>query len=361
MNILFTSDFSGLGGGETSLINLCDYLQLHNNIIVICCTAGKLTESLKKNNIKTYIIDYRNKSMLFANLMKIRRILITKDIEIIHNNDPLTSVIFHMAAFGLNIKNYWTCHGQWYQFNYIKKTLIKLSNRHVFCVSQNVLDSLDHMGFKHTSVTYLGIPVKKYVEASPSNLREEYNIPKSSTLLAGIGRFQKIKGQLKLVKAIELLLNDKLDIVCLLVGGCIYGDVQEQDYYNETKKYVISHGLENNILFLGERNDVPNIMHEIDLLVIPSDNESFGMVAIESLASGTPVLSTPNDGVSEILEYDDKVLSLSNDEFGLYNVIKNYLTNEKITMFSREFVQKKAINYDIATVSEKYLKVFKEG
>ena len=60
--------------------------------------------------------------------------------------------------------------------------------------------------------------------------------------------------------------------------------------------------MERNVIFLGERQDIPAILKEIDCLVIPSDNESFGMIAVEALAAGTPVLSTPNDGVSEILK-----------------------------------------------------------
>ena len=56
---------------------------------------------------------------------------------------------------------------------------------------------------------------------------------------------------------------------------------------------------------MGERDDIPSVLKEIDYLVIPSDNESFGMIAIEALAAGTMVISTPNDGVSEILSYDE--------------------------------------------------------
>ncbi len=76
-----------------------------------------------------------------------------------------------------------------------------------------------------------------------------------------------------------------------------FGAKEDEDYYNRVKKYIHDNSLDKNIILLGERQDIPSILKEIDCLVIPSDNESFGMIAVEALAAGTPVLSTPNDGL----------------------------------------------------------------
>lgn len=327
MNILFTSDLSGMGGGETSLVYLSNVLKKDNNISVLCNTVGRLNDTLRNDGIPVYEINYRNKKCLLKNLILIRRLVKSKEIQIIHSNDPLTSVIMHYAVIGLKVKTFWTCHGQWYDFKGLKKILIKKSNSHIFCVSTKVKESLDRMGFENTSVSYLGIPMERYENAQSANLRNELDIPAKNTLMACIGRFQPIKGQLKLVEALNCVIREEANVTCLLVGGCVFGAKEDENYYNKVKKYVRDNSLDKNIIFLGERQDIPSILKEIDCLIIPSDNESFGMVAIEALAAGTPVLSTPNDGVSEILNYDKRFIAASNDAKGLYLLINSYINH----------------------------------
>ena len=96
------------------------------------------------------------------------------------------------------------------------------------------------------------------------------------------------------------------------------------------------------------------------LLVIPSDNESFGMVAIEALASGLAVVSTPNDGVSEILDYHKELIAETNDSIGLKKVIESYISSQKIQKFAHLFAEQRKNDYDINIVVRRYLNVFKK-
>lgn len=361
MNILFTSDLSGMGGGETSLLNLCDCLKEENNIIVICNCEGSLVNNLKQHSIKSYVVNYREKKTLIQKFFLIRKILKKEKISIVHSNDPLTSVIMFVASYGLRISNYWTCHGQWYRFSLLKKILIKISNKHIFCVSTKVQESLMNMGFRNTSISYLGIPLEKYSVPTKSQILSEFEIELDTFKIAVIGRYQRIKGQLKLVKAIKKLLEDGINITCLLIGGCIYNNTEEKMYFSEISSFITQYSLEKNIIIVGERSDIPSIMKILDLLVIPSDNESFGMVAIEALAAGLAVISTPNDGVSEILDYREEFLAKTNDSNGLYFAIKSYIESSDIQKSAKLFSETRKKEYDIQKIAKKYLEVFTSG
>ena len=70
----------------------------------------------------------------------------------------------------------------------------------------------------------------------------------------------------------------------------------------------------------------------------------FGMVAIEALAAGTPVLSTPNDGVSETLEYQNHYVSDTNDELGLFLLIRNFIEDLQIKTKAVTFAKEKKMN-----------------
>lgn len=362
MNILFTSDLSGLGGGETSLLNMCEYLKNDDiNIFAMCSQKGKLVDALKQVNVHTKVYDYRNKKKILSSIVTIRKYVKKNRINVIHSNDPLTSILFYFSTLGLNRRNYWTCHGQWYDFSKIIRILLKISNRKIFCVSTSVEKSLNKQAINKTIVSYLGIPINKYRYAEKSDIRQQFGISEKALLIACIGRFQKIKGQIKIVKAVEKLKNIGVDIKCLLVGGCIFNNSEEKKYFDLVNRYVNENGLSDRVFFLGERRDIPNILKGIDFLVVPSDNESFGMVAIESLATGTVVVSTPNDGVSEILCYDSRFISKENSVDGLYDVLLNAIKNE---IWNNEEVKKFVLNrsndFSISEVTKKYLDIFME-
>ena len=79
-----------------SLISV-NVLKTDNKIVVICGCNGTLVRLLESIGVKTYVINYRSRRMLIRNIFKIRHIILTEQIKIIHNNDPLTSVLFYFA------------------------------------------------------------------------------------------------------------------------------------------------------------------------------------------------------------------------------------------------------------------------
>ena len=60
--------------------------------------------------------------------------------------------------------------------------------------------------------------------------------------------------------------------------------------------------ISNNVVFTGYRNDVPQILHNCKVLVIPSWNEPFGRVVIEAMAAGIPVIGVNTGGPKEIIQ-----------------------------------------------------------
>lgn len=179
------------------------------------------------------------------------------------------------------------------------------------------------MGFNNTSVSYLGIPLEKTCKSTKKIIDDGYNVH------------------------------------CLLVGGCVFGSKSDEEYYDSVRRYIKENHLDSSIFLLGERDDIPSVLKEIDYLVIPSDNESFGMIAIEALAVGTMVISTPNDGVSEILSYDEHFLSETNNVIGLENIIKRNLKHNYKELFTDTLFKRVEI-FSIINISKKYVDIFME-
>jgi N-acetyl-alpha-D-glucosaminyl L-malate synthase BshA len=80
------------------------------------------------------------------------------------------------------------------------------------------------------------------------------------------------------------------------------GDGPERVVANET---AVSLGVEKHVVFLGKLESVAELMACADLFLLPSEMESFGLVALEALASGVPVIGTTGSGLSEVVDHDE--------------------------------------------------------
>ena len=60
--------------------------------------------------------------------------------------------------------------------------------------------------------------------------------------------------------------------------------------------------------FLGHRNDIPNLIKNADLFVLPSLREPFGIIVLEAMAMGTPIIATRSEGPMEVLDDNSAIL-----------------------------------------------------
>ncbi len=81
---------------------------------------------------------------------------------------------------------------------------------------------------------------------------------------------------------------------------CIVGDGDLRREYEFLRRKL---GLENVISFLGARTDIPEILHSMDIFIMPSRDETFGIAAVEAMAAGLPVIAYNVGGLPEIIEH----------------------------------------------------------
>ncbi|MDD7806041.1 MAG: glycosyltransferase family 4 protein [Endozoicomonas sp. (ex Botrylloides leachii)] len=121
-----------------------------------------------------------------------------------------------------------------------------------------------------------------------SQYRKTFNIPKHNMVLLFIGSSFSTKGLNRCILALGSLPEEKKQKTTLLVVG---GDKSTQ-FKRQAKRLNI----DNRIIFVGAREDIAKIMICADLLIHPAYTESAGMVLVEALAAGLPVLVTENCG-----------------------------------------------------------------
>ena len=132
------------------------------------------------------------------------------------------------------------------------------------------------------------------------NPGEEASVPVRIGCVARF--FPAKKGQDLLVTAVEKLLSEDpdLNIHCIFAGDIYKG---QQEAYDALTAHVTEAGLENVITFTGSLapDDVPAFLHTLDLFVLPSRYEGFGISLIEAMACGLPCVASNLQGPSEII------------------------------------------------------------
>jgi glycosyltransferase involved in cell wall biosynthesis len=134
-----------------------------------------------------------------------------------------------------------------------------------------------------------------------AQIREELGIPADATVVAVIGRLQRWKGQLDLLEAAPTVLRTAGDAHFLIVGGALFG--LDSDYPDLLRGRATELGIEHRVHFAGHRTDVADLLQAIDIVVVPSRlPEPFGIVQIEAMAAGRPVVASAAGGSLEVVK-----------------------------------------------------------
>jgi glycosyltransferase involved in cell wall biosynthesis len=125
-------------------------------------------------------------------------------------------------------------------------------------------------------------------------------------LLGVVGQLSPWKGQDTAIEALRLLCAEGVDAHLLLIGSAKFiaraTRFDNRRYVAHLRSLVDDAGLGERVSWLGEREDVPELVRALDVLLAPSWEEPFGRALIEAMALGVPVIATNVGGPAEIVE-----------------------------------------------------------
>ena len=192
------------------------------------------------------------------------------------------------------------------------RALLVRSAGAIVAVSDYTADKLNE-GLEHPVATrvYNSIDHRRFDpwRVRPANLRDELGLAPGAYLLGQVAQITPWKGQDTVIRALPALRRMGLDVHLLLVGQIAFGGqgvrYDNHAYMRELGRLTDDLGLRGAVHFLGQRDDVPQILRALDLHLLPSWEEPFGLVTVESMALGTPPLVSSVGAGPELV--DDRV------------------------------------------------------
>ena len=283
---------------------------------VVCLSKGLLLEKLGAANIPNFLIPMKSKTDIIAPLYKTMRLIKKKHIDIIHTHTFRSNLVGRLAAVGTLRKCVTHLHSPILRDfadlrrGRINETIDRMTRpiaARYIAVSHSLRKEMIQRGLAPRKIlTVHNVPdldsLKLSIRntGSKPNVRQEYHIPQNAFLLVLVALLRPRKGVEVLIKAMKKVLQYFPDTRLLLVGS---DDISEDpDYGNRLRRLTTELGLESNVAFAGFRDDVPEILSQSDLMVLPSlFGEGLPMVILEAMAMGVAVIASRVEGIPEII------------------------------------------------------------
>ncbi len=159
-------------------------------------------------------------------------------------------------------------------------------------------------------VIYNGVDMEFFTPANANgqlkNKREQYKIKSDDIVVGFAGRLVEYKGAHVLIEAFKKLLVSYPNLRLFIIGGLTYSRNEETPYIQKLKK--MCQGFEDRITFTGfvDLKEIPVLIGLSDIFVVPSLwEEPFGVIVIEAMAMGKPVIAFAKGGIKEIIMSDN--------------------------------------------------------
>jgi len=364
MKILHVINNLGSGGAEKLLEEtlpvMNQYADIKVELLILTSKNNVFEEKLNNSGIKIYNLEISN---IYnpLNIFKIKKFIKNNNYDLIHVHlfpafywVTIADLLNYKSEIPLVMTEHNT-HNRRRKYKFFK-FVDKLIYNHIdkiISISKDTQSNLKNwldIGEKNNKFEIInnGIDIKKIQNAKPykkNELIKEYN--SGDVLVTMVGRFSEQKDQKTLIEAINDL-PDKFHL--LLVGrGTL------KSYY---ENLVDDLDLNKRVHFLGFRNDIEKILKTSDIIVLSSNWEGFGLVAVEGMAAGKPLIASNVSGLRNIVK-DAGLLFEPKNTKQLTKLIKNLSEDQKFYDKISEKCLNRAESYDLKNMIDKQINLYK--
>lgn len=348
------------GGAERLISDILPLIKARGYDVELLIVEDKgnniFEDYLVKKDIKIIKLKTNNKFNL-KNFMIIRKII--KKYDIVHTHIFPMQYWVPLATIGMKKKpvlittehNTFNRRRRYRWLRYIERFIYSRYDK-IISISPEAEESLIEWLKINKNDKYKviknGIDLNKFMNAKAINLEKILNTPisKDDKFILMVARFDEQKDHLTVLKAMkELSSNFKL----ILIG--------EGELEGNIRKIAKDYKIHKRVFFLGKRNDVPQITKSVDICVLSSKWEGFGLVAIEGMAAGKPVIASKVPGLEKVIGNAGLLFEVG-DYVKLASIIKRLLSDRLLysSFCTKSISHSKEFN--INDTIDEYIKIY---
>jgi glycosyltransferase involved in cell wall biosynthesis len=328
MKILYYNHTGQASGAERVLLMILARLDRSRfEPVVACPTEGRLVGMFSELGIRTVGLEqlearftwrvgelFRYLASFARVIRNARALIIAEQPDVIHANSIRAGLVMSAASYGLATPVLWHAH------DILPRHPLSIAIRFFACASgRNSILAVSEAAagrFRGNLIRWFSrrVPIRVIHNAvdlerfqpnaeSRREIRHSLGLTEKDKVVGIVGHLTPAKGQLELIKAFAAISRATPDAVLLVVGEELFN--RAADYLESLKRAASLSSGENRVLFLGARDDVPELMRGLDLLVVNSHTDAFSLTVLEGLATGTAILATAVDGTPEMISHKE--------------------------------------------------------
>ncbi len=347
IRILYIVPRLRLAGTEKQVSLLAKNLDRNRFDVKVCTLTelGPFADDIKKEGIEVFTTDIKSvyNPLIFWRLYRIIR---KGRFDIVSTFLWEANVIGVISAKLARVSVIISSHrniGTWKKTRHVllEKLANCLSNK-IVAVSEAVRSysiARDRMNPDKIVTIHSGIDYKRFdkFNFNISKLRQNFALGINSSIIGTIGTLASHKNHKDFLFAAKEVKREYNEAVFLIVG--------EGYLKNELEQLARDLGIENDVEFVGEREDIPQILSIMDIFVLPSALEGFSNVILEAMATGLPVVATNVGGIPELVVNKQTGILVPPDEpeelaKAIVDLLRDKNTSREMGKRGRERIEK---------------------
>jgi glycosyltransferase involved in cell wall biosynthesis len=319
------------GGVESILLTLarcrdqCSTMESHFAL----CHEGRLSNELKQAGAPVHILGRARISRPWTVVRarrQLRRLLAGERFDLVICHMPWSLALFGNTVTRARQRLGFWAHGLHSGRNWLERLALRTRPDVVIANSRFTESGVANL-FPHTMRAVIYPPValdaSQSLDQHRSAIRRQLGVDDDSVVVIQVGRMEACKGHLMHLQALSQM-KSSTKWICWMIGGA---QTQiEEEYFQGLQRAARELGIADKVRFLGQRSDVPQLLAAADIFCQPNISpDSFGLVFVEALWAGRPVITTAMGGAIEIIDDTCGVLVEPNDRPALMAALEKLI------------------------------------
>ena len=347
------------GGGIESMVCALANEMVKTEDVTVCSIFKPKLQDVFWNkldpSIKKITLGKTKEGFSLKELFLIFYIIFKNKYDVVHVHSKFYYYALSVTLLHRKTKFFYTIHSDakmenlgWDQkLFYWKKYCFKRAYIHPVTISSSSQKSFNNLYHCYSDLVYNGVARPIITNDNPI---ANYRITEKTKLFIHAGRIDTPKNQLVLCKVFKRLIDNGYDVVLLIAGS-----KQKQDIFKTIEPYFC-----NRINYLGERNDIPQIMAYCDAMCLPSIWEGLPVTLLEALSVGCVPICSNVGGIPDVVESGiNGFLSSSSSEEDYYNAMLEYFAKSEEEIKKIKNTCKASFeNYNIINTAKSYITLY---
>jgi glycosyltransferase involved in cell wall biosynthesis len=338
MRILHTETLKRWGGQQNRILMECTGMRKLGHEMIIACNKGSmLAQKARKVGIKVYEVRMLKQTHLIT-IPKIIKIIKDEAIDIVCTHSSVDSWAGGIAAKIAKRKLIRFRHNIYpIGRDFLTRLIYTMPDKFV-AISNTIKDILVNSGIREEKINVIHscVDTEKF-NPDMKDIRQQLGIPHDAIIIGNTATFAGVKGQEFLFKAFNKIGKESFSF--LLFAGRI-----SEDSKGKYLSYV-DKDLRDNIIFLGHREDIPEVLKTIDIFVYPSVSEGLGTALLEAMAMEKPVVVSDIPTFKDFIRDNENGLFFRNKDSDdiaekVLFLIRNFNLRKKIAKKGSELINK---------------------